>query len=420
MSNDHPFSKPLGDGLVLRTAASAQDVERVAAFDGRIHGPGIAPVVRNLFSHYPGASLRDLIFVEDEATGQIVSSLCLIPWTWRCGDAVIPAGEMGIVGTLEAYRQRGLVRAQIAFFKQRLAERGCLVSHIQGIPYYYRQFGYQYALPLEGGLRLTLREVPPPPAATFQFRAATLADMSMLVRLYDDAAQDLAFHAARSADAWRYLLTKTAGGETECDTVLIEDGAGQVVGYVRLPLAHFGAEQPICETSRLGFDAALAVLNHVKSVAEQRGKPGLRLNVPPSCDLMKAARPFAASEYTTYAWQIHVPDIAALLRALRPVLEARLARSLLAGLTQDVSICLFRETIVLRFASGRLADVVNAGFTQRGEISFPPDAFIPLLFGWRSLEEQRRAYPDVGVSPAQRLLVDTLFPVVESFLYNTY
>jgi len=36
------------------------------------------------------------------------------------------------------------------------------------------------------------------------------------------------------------------------------------------------------------------------------------------------------------------------------------------------------------------------------------------------VDELRQAYPDVGVSPAWRLLVDTLFPRVRSFLYTVY
>lgn len=419
-TSEIPYRRPLGDGLVLRTAASETDVERVAQFDGAIHGESITPVTRALFLHHPNTSGRDLIFVEDEGTGQVVSSLCVIPWTWRYEDVTIPTGEMGIVGTLDAYRRRGLIRQQVAFFKQRLTERGCLLSHIQGIPYYYRQFGYEYALPLEGGLRLELRHVPKPPAAAFTFRPATSGDLATLVQLYNDAARDLAIAAQRDEATWRYLLEHTPGGETECDDIIVEDGSGAVAGYVRVPHSHFGEELTVNEASRLSADAALATLVHLKTLAEQRGKPGLRLCIPANSSLLQVARPFTDREYGAYAWQIHVPDMAALLRALTPVLERRIAASPLAGLTQDVEICLFRETVALRFIAGKLSEVANLGFKGRGAISIPPLQFIPLVLGYRSLDEQRRAYPDVGVHPSSRLLVETLFPKVSSFIYTIY
>ena len=97
----------------------------------------------------------------------------------QVGPAQIPVGEMSLVGTAEPYRRRGLVRAQVHQFKRRLAARGCLLSLIQGIPYYYRQFGYTYALPLEGGLIVNPRELPPI-ARGYTFRSATVEDIPLL------------------------------------------------------------------------------------------------------------------------------------------------------------------------------------------------------------------------------------------------
>ncbi len=405
---------------MLRTAADERDVERMAEFNGTVHGPGVATMTRNLFIHHSHTRGRDLIFVEDERSDQVVSSLCLIPWTWRYEGVDIPAGEMGIVGTLEAYQHRGLVRAQVDYFKRRLRERGCLLSHIQGIPYYYRQFGYEYALPLEGGLRLEMRHVPAPPGVPFTFRLATRDDLAALMRLYDDAARDLAIHAVRDEATWQYLLTHADGTETECENWLIQDADGQIVGYMRVPKHHFGEELVVGEVSHLGFEAALAALHHLKTLTVERDKPGIRLNLPAECTLMRLARSLGAHDLGTYAWQIHVPDVAALLRALTPVLERRVAGSPFAGLTRDVRLSLYRETLLLRFRAGNLTEVANLDFTSGEAIRLPPLQFIPLLLGYRTAEELRATYPDVSIAPAWRLLVDTLFPKVASFIYTTY
>ena len=420
-SNETVLQQPLAGGLLMRTAANTSDVERVAEFNAIIHGAGVAPMTRHLFLDHPNTSGRDLIFVEDPATGQVVSSICLIPWNWRYDGIAVLAGEMGIVGTLEAYRRRGLVRQQVTFFKQRLRERGCLISHIQGIPYYYRQFGYEYALPLEGGLRMLLHGGPKPPATPFQFRLATDADLPAMMRMYDEAAQDVALSVVRSEAEWRYLRTCTAGSEMACEDWLIDDGARRPAGYFRLPLTHFGEELTINEVSRLSMDAAVATLCHLKTLAEERNKPGLRLNLPAASALVAVGRQFTDREFSTYAWQIHVPDMTALLRTLTPVLERRLAASPLAGLSVELPICLYCETIRLRFEQGRLVDVANVGPTERGPVNIPPLQFIPIVLGYKSLEEQRRclsrhrccavippadehAVPEHGVVPVYDLL----------------
>jgi predicted N-acetyltransferase YhbS len=413
----------LENGLILRTARDEQDVERVAVCTKVIFGGEMVDTLtRGLFLHHPDTSLDDLIFAEEEKSGKVVSTLCLIPWTWRCEDVEIPTGEMGIVGTLEEYRNRGLIRKQVELFKQRLRERGCLLSQIQGIPYYYRQFGYEYALPLEQWLTLQARQIPDQPEPAYTFRQATLDDVPSLIRLYDEAAADLAIHAARDEAIWQYLLTNTKGTAMEREIVIIEDADGQTAGYACVPLHHFGEDLNVNEVSRLSYDAALAMLQHVKQLSIEREKPGVRLNLPLDCTLAQVALSLGGHDGGAYAWQIHIPDVTALLRALAPVLERRVAASSLSGLTQDVRISLYRETILLRFEAGQVTEVTNVGFTTWHEapIRFPPLQFTPLILGYRTWQELKAAFPDVDVTPKSRLLVDTLFPKTASFIYTIY
>jgi hypothetical protein len=134
---------------------------------------------------------------------------------------------------------------------------------------------------------------------------------------------------------------------------------------------------------------------------------------------MRAARSYGAHDLGTYAWQIHLPDVAGLLRAIGPVLERRVAESPFAGLTREVQLCFFRESVRLTFAVGRLADVAADGPAE-GEINLPPQAFTPLVLGQKSIEELRTAYPDVHVGREWRLLLETLFPQVTGFIYSPY
>lgn len=426
-THETPYYRQLDDGLVVRTAADERDVDRVAAFDGAIHGPGVAVMTRDLFLRHPATRGRDLVFVEDTRSGAVVSSLCLIPWTWSLDGVNFVSGEQGIVATSPGYRRRGLIRAQFEFFKLRLQERGCVLSHIQGIPYYYRQFGYEYTLPLEAKLRLELRDVPAesppytPAGAGYTFRTATPNDIPALARLYDEAAGDLALHAVRDTATWQYLFAGSTGSEMETETLLVETTAGEIAGYLRLPKFHFDPELlTVSEVSRLSYDAALAVLRRMRALAVERNLAGLKLNIPAGATLARAALALGGQDHGAYAWQLFVPDWAALLRVLAPALERRIAASPFAGLERDVRICLFRETIVLHFSGGRIVEVTNAGFTGDEAINIPPRAFVPLVLGYRGRDELRDQYPDLRVAPESCLLVDTLFPKISAFIYTIY
>ena len=410
-----PYVEHVGDGLVMRTVADADDVERVSLFNGQLHGELVTGMTRNLFLYHPDTHPLDLVFVEDEASSEVVSSLCLIPWTWQYGEAVLRTGELGIVGTKENYRGRGLIRAQTNYHRRRLSERGCVLSQIQGIPYFYRQFDYQYALPLEGGLRLEFRDIPVDSGSGYEFRRATVEDIPVLMGLYQAAMRDLAIYPVRNEGIWRYRLIHSEGTEMSGQYLLILRD-GETAGYAWVPDHHFDEELAVGEVSRLGFDAALALLNYLKVLALERKTPGIRLNLPANCTLMRVAKSLGARDLGTYAWQICIPDRAALIRTLTPVFERRIAESPFSGLTEDVRVGLYREAVVMRFAGGHLSGVDIEPVAGSEGISLPPQSFAPLVLGYRTVAELEEVYPDLRVAPVQRLLAETLFPRERGFV----
>lgn len=418
-----PYRRELDNNLTLKSVADERDAERLAAFNGIIHDEGVAAMARALIFHHPNTRPEHWLFVEDETTGQVVSSLCLIPWTWRYEDVELKAGEMGIVGTLEAYRHRGLVRALVARFDELLREGGYDLSHIQGIPYFYRRFGYEYAIPLEADLRVELHlipDAPPDEPPRCSFRQATLDDLPALMRLYADAASDLSISAVRGEASWRYLFGPSRQTEMIAETWLILDEAGRPEGYLRVPQHGFGEGLIVNEVSRLSSDAALAVLRQLEALAAERNKPYIRLNVPASSTLAQVARYRGAHDAGAYAWQIRLPDVGRLLQKLAPVLERRIAASPFAGLRQNLRLNLYREAFELRFEGGRLTAVESPGFSDRGGVRIPPPLAAPLLLGYRSREELAQAHHDVSVWGEWQHLVDVLFPKMASFIYTIY
>jgi len=422
-SATQPYRKVIGSGLVLKSVADEQDLEQVAAFNGVVHDEGVAAMTRALISHHPHTRPEHCLCVADETTGQVVSSLCLIPWTWRYEEVELKAGEMGIVGTLETYRRRGFIRALVTRFDELLREGDYDLSPIQGIPYFYRQFGYEYAIPLEGGLRVEphlLSDAPPDKALRYTFRLATLDDLPALMRLYDDAVDDLSISAVRDEASWRYLFGPSLGTEMAAETWLVLDEAGQPAGYFRIPQVGFGEGLIVNEVSRLSRDTVLAVLRQLKALTVERRKPYIRLNVPANSSLATIARHRGAHDLGTYAWQIRLMNVGRLLQKLAPVLERRIAASPFADLTQNVCLNLYREAFDLRFEGGKLTAVDALGFSDRAGIRIPPPLAAPLLLGYRSREELSRTHHDVSIWAEWRHLVDVLFPKVASFIYTIY
>jgi predicted acetyltransferase len=420
LTSTTPYHRSLGNNLVLKSIDDQDDAQRLAAFNGQIFGSIVTEMTRALLLHHPNTRPEQWLYIEDDAKGQIVSALCLIPWQWRYEDVTLKAGEMGIVGTLDAYRNRGLIRALDTRFKELLREGEFDLSQIQGIPYFYRQFGYEYTLPLEPNWHIDLHNIPTAlPESPYRYRLATVDDIPVLMQMYEDAAKTLNISALRSADIWRFMLECTAGTDMEAEIWLMLKG-DTPVGYWRVMRHGFGTGLIVSDTSRLSHDATTTLLHHLKTVAVERGKPNIRFNLPENHDLLRTARAWGATNPGTYAWQIHLVDVGRLLRKLTPVLERRINASPFNGLSQKVIVNLYREAFELHFEGGKLLAVNNIGFSDGGEIRIPPMQFTQLVLGYRTHEELRQNYPDVAVWGQARALVDVLFPKMDSFIYSIY
>lgn len=420
MGQSERATRDLGGGLTLRAVAGPEDVERVAAFDALIHGPGSEATWRALIAGHPHADPAGWLLVEEWATGRVVASLGLIPWRLSYAGVELRGAEMGVVGTLEGYRGRGLQRALNARFDELLRAGGYDLSHIQGIPYFYRQFGYEYAAPLEAWWRIEGHMLPAEPPAGLSCRPATPGDLAALTRLYDEAAGALDVVALRDEATWRYLLGPAMGTEMAAEAWLVVDAAGAPAGYFRVARHGFGEGLIVGEASQLGPGAALAALAQIGRLAGERGKPYTRLNLPASSMLVAVARGLGAYDGGAYAWQVRLPDPAALLRRVAPALEARVGASMYAGLTRDVVVDLYRQRIGLRFAGGRLAAVEAAPAGAPADLRLPPQLLAPLLLGHRSIDEIAHMYPDATAARAARPLVEVLFPRLRAWLYQPY
>ena len=176
----------LGDGLIVRHATPA-DVEELTTFNAEMHAdPGMPPDTsigiwtRDLMQRPPPTfTLDDFTIVEDTRTGRIVSSTNLISQTWSYAGIPFGVGQVEAVAAHPDYRRRGLVRKQFEIVHRWSAERGQLVQVVSGIPWYYRQFGYEMCVSHDDGrtgfapLVLTLTADATEP---FRVRPATAED----------------------------------------------------------------------------------------------------------------------------------------------------------------------------------------------------------------------------------------------------
>jgi predicted N-acetyltransferase YhbS len=416
-----PWQRELEGGLILRCVRDERDVERYVAAIAAVNGEAESRMADRLLRRHPETRYDDFLLVEDPGTGEVVSTTCLLPWRCRYDEVVLDVAMLEMVGTNPAYRHRGLIRAQIERFHRWVSERGYDLSIIQGIPYYYRQYGYAYALDHWAYDSLPSWRIPDRRGDAldrYRLRPATIDDAPTLTRLYQDSTAGLQLYALRDAAYWRFLLQWAGLGVR-----IVEDTKqGRAVGYLCSMERKEGQRITVSESHVASHRAAMAVLRQLK--AETAGE--IRLGGSATGTLARIGRSLGSTAKPAYQWLLRIPDVNRFLSKIGPVMERRLAASDCAGLSADLCINLFRQAHVLRFRAGLLAEVERAGFvdasmgTEGGDLNIPPDAFLRLGLGYRDLDELHDAWPDIVVKAESRHLLDVLFPRMASFVHMPY
>ena len=414
-------------GLVLRAVQTDADVEKVAAISGLVHGQDEEDIVRLwLFRGHPTMSRSDWLFVEDETTGEVAATLCLMATTWSFGGKPLPVAELGFVGTHPDYRRRGLQRILSDAFDQLALSRGYTLAAIEGIPGFYGQFGYEYAVPLLGGVTLEYDQLSEIDHAEhcLSLRPATPEDAHALQMLYDASIVELDVAALRNAELWRYQLTAPER-ITVYPPIQVIEHDGLLVGYFRWTDDDWTDRLRIVELavqagSRVSACIQLALRFAIEK-GRQAGKRGIALQLPENHPAVDLARYFGAIDTGYYGWQMKVLDPVCFMRAIGPALEERLAASLLAGYTGALVCVLYgqQKRLALCFQDGRLVDV-TASDEKKSDVRMTAKQATQLWLGWRGREALEHWYPDFHTSRPARQLIDVLFPESQAYIYMPY
>ncbi len=436
----------LGDNLRLRFAvpddfdAWVDFNERMREYDPSSNRVGVW--AHELMSgRHPTTRAGDFTVVEDTATGKIVSSLCLIPQTWSYGGITFGCGRIEQVGTDPLYRRRGLIRKQMDVIHALSDSKGELIQAITGIPWYYRQFVYEFALDLYYG---RVVRVSPPSARTiaqFRVRPLTDADHAFVCSVYAHAEQRQPFSVERSDEHWEWEFSgRTTDSEVYRQWLIIEDAAHRPVGFIQYHPVLSSAEPkpwrlvvrqcalaPGVSYLNVMPDLLTALPAYVQSLSNSGGgdaetQPGEIVFMLGRENPAYAMLPnLVTSSLQGYAWYLRVPDLAAFLRHVRPALEMHLLGTPAEGYTGTLTLDFFRSGLRLSFDQGRIIEVATLGpkDVESSDASFPDLTFLQLLGGRRTYAQLRESYPDCSATPTAQALLAALFPPFSGNLWHS-
>jgi predicted N-acetyltransferase YhbS len=407
----------------IRRAESSDDANRLhALFSDVFHPEDVGTLAETMFHHLPRMEQKYWFIAEEKQSATIVSAFALIPWTWDLDGIQLRVAEMGIVGTQEKHRGRGLMRLLNQEFNTTLDTENFDLAVVQGIPGFYHRFGYSYALPLENHINMPLHLLSADQEKDrYSFRLARVEDIPYLLQEDQIYRDHFSLSTFRDNANWKYLLIDSLNTEYGSEFWIMEDRNHRKF-YCRIPQHGFGRGLILSEISdRITYEALQHLLSFCKTLANERGKPYIRLNLHQDSTASKLAISMGAERGKTYAWQIKIPNIIRFLKTIRPVLETRLAASSFNNYSGTLRLNFYKTKIDLLWVEGRLENVVQGEGECQDIFSINTDLFPALCLGHRTWRELQYVRPDISPSSGKSmLLIESLFPPRKSWIYEQY
>jgi predicted acetyltransferase len=395
------------------------DVEQFLELMRKVFGQeGVDVFVKKLIDYHPTMTLNDFFVVKHHE--KIVTGLNLIPLEWSIGGVPLKVAEMGCVATLREYRHHGLQKKLVKEFDRQVVEQEYDLCAIEGIPYFYRQFGYEYALPLDEQTRIRFEQIPDYQNQLI-IRPFIEEDVPIAMQLLSQSQSRFYVHSVRNEQFWKMQQETGFVAADKFDAYSIED-SGQTVAYIRIIKKPNTKELILAEASDANSQVNKGILKFLKEVAKQNGLDTLVSRLNHYDSLTEQLLAFGAVEQIPpYAWQIRIVDYARIFEKMKPLFERRLSESCVyAQLTQTLNFNFYRFTVEVDISSGKITRIQKIDECEDRSMRFNPLVFTKLLLGYRNREELEAMYPDVIVRPSHKQLVDVLFPKLPSYIHCNY
>lgn len=403
------------EGYQFYKPSTPQDYEHLYALMGvAFRDEDVAKIVRRFVVKHSEMT-HDNYFVIKHGE-KTVAGLVLIPQKWSIDGMDLKVAEMGCVATDPAYRRKGLQYILNKRFDKYSKEKGYDLCVLAGIPFFYRQFGYQYAVELDYETSIMTEQLPQ--GSMLSVRPFKPIHVQEAHRLLEITQKGYMIKSIRTQKIWQIQVETGTYGAEPFKASVFYAGDKMVAYYRWWPEPEEKAL--VIKELALGDEQKIPMIAaSLREEAEKQGLAKVKTKLSHVDAFSRYLLVLGAERNKPYAWQVKILEPVRFLKKIGPVFERRLENSKFKELSGELRMNFWKYAISLRFEGGKLVSVKEV-FEAKRVLGMNPYASIQLFLGYRSRAELEHMYPDFYIKGGYEQLIDVLFPCKPSYIHYCY
>ncbi|MGY5876006.1 MAG: GNAT family N-acetyltransferase [Candidatus Thorarchaeota archaeon] len=408
----------LPDGFETRSPSDHYDIERIIELCCQTWGEEGRPFIEAVILNHPRLQYTDHFMRIEKTTGTLCSYLCCLPDHWTIEGLEIPVDHMEFVNTHPEHVGKGFIHLLNRNFNERSKEQGSVIQIVSGVPYFYRQLGYEYAAEAYGGRTIVRELIPRLPSESQEPVVIEQVNKNTISEYVDYRRKSFTGLLTRTVKVEDYdYLSFSATPTRDSITFYLVKSAEHTVGIFWLRISNNYVEMDdlyLEDTAHLN-----TILRFAVDFVTELGPMPLVVR-PAAQELVDCLLEHTGGSkfQREQAWYIRIPDIEKFILHMIPLLEIRLGRSIYKKYTGRLRLSTYREVYHFTIEQGRInsLDSLDISVSREWEcdLYLPPNAVPRLLMGYMTLDELERYDNDVLVRSSYRQLIDVMFPKVRT------
>lgn len=418
----------LDNRFKLTFPANIQEAKKLGEFNYEIHKEiALRSIVPALYSDYPRVKPEFFPMIVEQSTDRIASSVMLIPWTYSICGVEVKVAELGMVGTLPEFRGLGLSSLLTRHFMDLAEEEGFQLSHIQGIPGFYRRYGYTYACKLQQGVvidTLQIRDyLKDKPVIKYRKTKTVQETLDLFKSLNSSNKADIT--SVRSDSISKRIHEMMEFSPTFNEVFVTDAHKALHSGFTIRNDGFFPKMLEVTEAVAGDKASAAAILLQAAERAEELGKEQIKLGSTGE-EVDQLALEAGGRVNRSYNFYMKVINPASLINQMRPLFNRRLALGAFKDYSGNFTFGSYgNNAFVLEIENGKVKSISETAEPKGYNLQFCSTLLPNLLLGTDSISELKNQYCDfwtgnLWYEENNQPLSEALFPKLTNDIRQVY